>query len=201
MDVATMANNLVALYNQVPGDVRESGVQWYHEVRGWAHSQSNQFNISPWQVAAITAALSPRMAWEKNQQAARLVMLVWAGGGDWKDVMSLPGLKRSLGNAWMVLTGQSELALRGPKTLAFADNIAFQESNEITVDVWAARAAKQDWLCKPYDVTKRYDEFAQAYRIGAQAAGLRGYEFQAVLWVWVRYAVASKVTPRQLVLL
>lgn len=195
-----LVSNLTKLYLQVPDDVRAVGVQWYHNVRGWAYQQANQFSLSPWQVAAVTAAMSPRCPWSKNQQLARLVLLVWYGGGDWQDCIALPGLKRSLANAWRVLTGQSDVALTGLKTQAFADNIAFVDSTAITVDIWAVRAVRQDWLYKANDVTKRYDEYAQAYRVAAQDTGLRGYEFQAVLWVWIRHCVASRVTPRQMVL-
>lgn len=195
-----MAANLIKLYDQVPSDVRESGYRWYHDVRGWAYQQANQFSLSPWQVAAVTAALSPRMPWSNNQKAARLVLLVWAGGGDWQDALSLPGLKRSLANAWKILTGDSLNGLAGPKTTAFADNIAFVDSQAITVDTWAVRAAREDWLCKASDVTRHYTEYADAYREGARVVGLRGYEFQAILWVWVRHCVTLRVTPRQLVL-
>ena len=197
--------NLLALYQQVPEDVRLAGLRWYHEVRGWCYQQAEQFGLSPWQVAAVVAALSPRLPWSKNQQRARLVLLVWAGGGTWKDILLLPGIKRSLTNAWRVLSGQSEKALNGPKTAAFADNLAFQESTAITVDVWAVRAAMAWWDAPTKviskEVSKRYSEYAQAYAEAATEIGIRGYEFQAILWVWVRYCVASKVTPLQLTLL
>lgn len=200
-----LVNNLIALYNQVPEDVRLAGKQWYHDVRGWCHEQANFFQVSPWQVAAVIAALSPRCPWDKNKQIARLVLLVWAGGGDWKDVLSLPGMKRSLANAAKVLMGRSSEALHGAKTAAFADNIAFQESSAITVDTWAVKAALGWWDAPTKvvsrEVARRYDEYAEAYRIASEGTGLRGYEFQAVLWVWVRYCVAQHVTPLQLTLL
>jgi hypothetical protein len=31
-----------------------------------------------------------------------------------------------------------------------------------------------------------YDEFENAYLEGADLVGLRGYEFQAAVWLWVR---------------
>jgi hypothetical protein len=114
-------------------------------------------------------------------------------------------MKRSLANAWKVLTGQSDQALNGHKTKAFADNIAFQESSAITVDTWAVKAALGWWDAPTRvisrEVSSRYDEYALAYQVAAEGTGLRGYEFQAVLWVWVRYCVSQHVTPLQLTLL
>lgn len=195
-----MHNNLLALYSGIPEDVRTSGIMWYHDVRLWCQYQAERFEVTPEQVAGVIAATSPRMSWDKNLSLARQVLAIWAGHGTLGDCLNLPALKRSLQYAWWILEGRPSV-LKGPKTTAFCSNISDRNSTAITVDVWAVRAAQLDYTYPYSDITKRYEEYEAAYQAGASVVGLRGYEFQAVVWIWIRYCAHSQVNVTQLPLL
>ena len=194
-----MVGNLVALYNQVPADVRENGQKWYHDVRAQCKSWGDEFNVSVEQVAGVISALSPRTSWTKNLTLARQVMVCWKGGS-WQDALALPTMKRGIAHAWKILDGDLG-TLNGPKTRAFMDNIAHEDSSKVTVDVWAVRAAKFDFDAPYKDITGKYSEYEEAYLEGAWLTNLRGYEFQAIVWVWVRYVANTRNQLTQLTLL
>jgi len=194
-----MVGNLLAIYDQVPADVRENGQHWYHDVRHQCEVWASEFGHSVEQVAGVISALSPRVNWAKNLSLARQ-LLVCHKGGNWQDALSMPTMKRGIGYAWELLEGNLT-SLNGPKTSAFMDNIANLNSEKVTVDVWAVRAAQFDFGAPYSDITNRYDIYQDAYLEGAWIAGLKGYEFQAIVWVWVRYIANTRNQLTQLTLL
>lgn len=193
-----MVGNLLRLYEQVPQDVRENGRMWYHDVRNQCEVWAKEFDTSIEQVAGVISSFSPRTSWTKDLSLSRQ-LLVCHKGGNWQDAFLLPTLKRAVRDAWMILDGNLS-TLKGPKTTAFMDNIANLESEKATVDVWAMRAAEFN-LDAPYkDITGNYGEYESAYLEGGWLTGLRGYEFQAIIWVWVRYVAHTRNQLTQLTL-
>ena len=72
------SDNLKALYNAVPPEVRERSKRWYQGANRVANSLSKKYNITPQQVAGVMAALSPQKDWFLNLAQAEQVIEVWS---------------------------------------------------------------------------------------------------------------------------
>jgi hypothetical protein len=72
------SDNLKALYNVVPPEVRERSKRWYQGANRVANSLSKKYNITPQQVAGVMAALSPQKDWFLNLAQAEQVIEVWS---------------------------------------------------------------------------------------------------------------------------
>jgi hypothetical protein len=69
---------------------------------------------------------------------------------------------------------------------AFARNIA-GDWNEVTIDMWAFRAACGDLAIEKYLARKgAYETVAEAYRIAAKKFGIAPAQMQAIVWVAIR---------------
>lgn len=150
----------------------EAAAQWY----GDAHSVALEMvAMRPeWTVehaSAIIAAFSPRCRWSTNVAHA----VEYAAGGR----------PRCLGNNLRMADAAAVHgfgALRGPKTNAFARNIA-GDVDAVTVDVWMMRAAGLD--TDTPNLTQ-YAELSAAVRKVARRLGVDPSTAQALIWIRYR---------------
>ena len=64
--IRRMADNLVALFNSTPENLRDKWKQWYDIAHDWTRSQAKRVNTSGDVVAAMVARLSPGKDWFNN---------------------------------------------------------------------------------------------------------------------------------------
>ena len=174
--VETMARTIVALVKSATADERSDGIRWYTEAQSVARNLAIEADISHERAAGILAALSPRVHWKRNVDAAW--SLVRTG--------TCATLTRSREQALAILHGGQPMdILGGPKTRAFCTAIATGGNNGVpVVDTWAVRAATRG---KYDDVARsRYADVAQAYEVAARRLYMRGHDVQAIAWVVTR---------------
>ena len=177
--VETMARNIIALIQSASLDERSDGLRWYSEAQSVARNLADTGNadyLSLERAAGIIAALSPRLHWSRNVEAA--FTLVETG--------TCATLTRSREQALAILHGGAPMdVLGGLKTRAFA--IAIQTGGNAgipVVDTWAVRAATRG---KFDEVSRaRYADVAQAYEVAARRLSMRGHDAQAIAWVVIR---------------
>lgn len=89
--------------------------------------------------------------------------------------------------AWAIAQGASwQDVLRGPKVRAFAANI-LGDTDQVTVDVWAVRAALGPAACPAGRITARqYAAIAEVYQRAARRLGMSPRDTQAAAWMAVR---------------
>lgn len=169
---------LVTFDRATPADL-EAGATWYVEARELAATLSPNTGNDVERAASVIAALSPRTTWSRNVAGA--VMLIESN-----DV--LPGLiGRNVETARKAMT-DGFAALNGPKTSAFARNIAGDDES-VTVDVWACRVANLDE--NMLGRKGAYDAVAHAYRLAARRRGVAPATMQATTWIVARNGRAS----------
>lgn len=181
--VETLARRILATFDRATASDIESGATWYDEAHALAVDLS-RYLPGPLKgdverSAAVIAALSPRTTWTRNVEGATLLL---AKG----EV--LPGL---IGRNVVTACHAADdgfAALTGPKTSAFARNIA-GDTEAVTVDVWAARVAQVDEKL----LTRKgvYAAVAHAYRLAARRRGVAPTTMQATTWVVARNGRAS----------
>jgi hypothetical protein len=155
----------------------EQGTQWYDNARAEAHTLATAHNTDTPTVAAMIAALSPRITWDETLKAAKELLRHKS------RAKGIAGFRMNHTKALRILAGESPNdVLGGKKVTNFFRNI-LGDGDAITVDTWAARAAGET---RPLDRHNRYERIANAYRSVAREIGLEPRQFQAVIWLVIR---------------
>lgn len=180
----TMVANILRTYNRaLPGDVA-TGLEWYPEanriMREWSHSTGR----SVANVAAVTAALSPQLRWERNLILAD--DLIHGREPSINGVIRTNWDKASALYTWQ-LEDTRFVFKQGPKVHNFSHNLEGDYSY-VTVDTHAAEiAAGMPLAGMSVGTEARYNKVVQAYRAAGQESGLSPAMIQAVTWVtWKR---------------
>ena len=160
----------------------EAGARWYDEAGALAASLAVHVDGSIERSAAVISALSPRTPWSRNVAGA--VALLTSGPTAARRVGCI---SRNVDTAQRAKRYGFD-AIHGPKTSAFARNIA-GDREVVTVDVWAMRAVGLDDAL----LTRKgaYDAVAHAYRLAAGRRGVDPATLQATAWIVARNGRAS----------
>jgi len=75
--VAFMKDNLLALYNAFPDELRARATQWYDGANKIANGFSKRYDITVEQASGILAVLSPQKDWFMNVAQAEQVIHIW----------------------------------------------------------------------------------------------------------------------------
>ena len=176
--------NIKREWHKATAEDLEQGLAWYGIANDFARAFAASDVITREQAAGVIAAMSPMMSWGTNIHVARRLITRYLLGE--AEPTEGFGLKRNVAKAWRILRGEDPLnVLSGDKVRAFYSNI-IGDPTAVTVDRWAARAARGN----PDDagtVTKReYREIADAYRAAAADLDISARDLQAAVWVAYR---------------
>ena len=171
-----MTKRLLRVFHAATPEQVVAGVQWYdrhaRDIADIADAVGFNRNL----VAEVTAALSPRIQWSRNLKLAEETCRAFAAG---KPPSTVRGVFRAnVSKAYDILRGDIG-ALGGDKTVSFALNL-MGDTDAVTVDVWAMRAAMG--YDKASLTSKQYRQIADSYRSAANRVGLSPRDFQAVVW-------------------
>ncbi len=83
-------NNLLALYDSIPENIRERSKLWYEGANKISHEWSKEFGLEPRQTAGALAALSPQKDWFQNVSLARRLLEI---NRDQADTHLTPGME------------------------------------------------------------------------------------------------------------
>lgn len=179
-NTAAMTDNLILRGVLLTPEQRAAGIGWYRMARREARSLAKVHRTTIHRAAGIIAALSPRCRWEENVARASKALVTGHATGLWAE------------RANAIMAGAHPLkVLSGPKTRSFYRNI-MGNTDAITVDVWAYRAALDNFTMDAHTANRRlgranrYEHTAQAYRDASEKFRLLPSEFQAAIWVSVR---------------
>jgi hypothetical protein len=184
--------NILRVYHLASGEEIASGSQWYHA----AHDEAVRLSSPTHSVritAAVIAALSPGLRWERNVEAAERVI---RGGTTLYDDDELGGLGvrwyDGVRKAERILAGRNPaIVLQGPKVRAFWHCIAQPDSTlAVCVDghaysIWAGQRLALDDI-PPFN-ERMYTRISGDYAAVASHVGIRPCQIQAICWVaWRR---------------
>jgi len=156
------------------------GTDWYRTAHATAERFAREYGVSADTAARVIAVLSPRKRWAENVAAAETIMRAYASGSPVWAVAGMFGANVRKAN---LIMGGNPDALSGPKVTRFYQNIMGID-HEVTVDVWAARAASEGTIEAPTIV--QYREIADAYRTVAHEQGIPASALQAIVWTVIR---------------
>lgn len=183
-------NNLKAWLYEATDQEWAAGSEWYKEAQDFCEALAKQYELDPYQVAAVVSALSPNNKWERNKVDAQAVIVAHLNGLD-EDSVKVCTYNANKRRAFEILRGNTEITAKSPKTHAFAMNVGLNSPEHITIDKWHLRSC----VTKPKDGVTECAETCTAvqYRrieaITAKVAkefGLKGYAAQAIIWVTIK---------------
>lgn len=185
-----IVNNLIEHYYAGTPDEYESGKNWYAEAQQYAQVLSEEHGIPSYTAAAVISALSPNNKWERNKQDAKAVISVFQSGLN-EDHVKVCTYNANKKKAFEILRGNTEISAKSPKTHAFAMNVGLQSPDHITIDKWHLRACLTHPLEGIVDTTESLTavQYRRVEALTAQVArkfNLKGYEFQAIVWVGIK---------------
>lgn len=207
LSIPQMVKNIHYVVEQASSGELQRGLAWYAEAHLFAAALADRFNTSPRVAAAVIAALSPQISWERNILDAETFMRE-APEYVSMDKVPVSATLASRQKAYdIMLSGDVELlhTKTGPKVWAFFQCINDPEhSDAVCVDRHAAGVA----YGKPFRgkdearmaallknrIRKRdrkastgYERIAEAYRQAAQKLHQKPHQVQAITWlVWRR---------------
>lgn len=153
-----------------PADFASAGA-WYANANAIATQMSYTYNIDIERAAGVIAAFSPRVHWSRNVNLAHVFLK-----GDTPSCLG-----RSIKSAKEVLK-HGISALKGPKTNAFARNIA-GDLSAVTVDSWMMKAAGYNTI-SPNNT--QYRAIEKSVKVLANRYDVEPAVMQALIWIKVR---------------
>ena len=176
--VAAYADSLRAWADKITPEDITPAVRWYADAREIAVTVADRLGVSVECGAVIVAAFSPRCPWARNIALA----VDYASG---REVRTIGAHIRAADRAVSLDRSGADPydALGGPKTSAFARNIA-GDLDPVTVDVWHLRAAGVTDRDAPTVV--QYREITAATRLVAEEYGYAPAVLQAIVWTAIR---------------
>lgn len=178
MSNTTIYNNLREIYRDATDEEFEAGLNWYSDANAAIGVMATEVGIPHIRMAGIVAALSPRVRWATNLDAA--IRMARAAKRR-KAQPIVAGLPINRNRAWKIArTGDYHRNIIGPKVSAFFRNL-IGDMDAVTIDAWMLNAAGVDYA----NVGNRQAiEFA--VRRIAEEADLTPAQVQAIIWTVVR---------------
>lgn len=171
--IRAMARRIVMVYRAASAAVKAEGRDWYRKARLTAWSMARECGVTLRTAAGVLAAISPRLTWRHNVNAARALLTTGVCSGVFKT---------SKAKALRIMAGESPLkVLGGPKVRAFYRALTGHDA--AVVDVWMTRAAG---LRSPQVSDATYRDVVSALKLASAEVGERVAAMQAIAWVQVR---------------
>lgn len=193
-DNNTIKSNLRKWAEEAKGNhaIWGGGMLWYKAAQDFTKYLSSTYGIDAYVCACVVAILSPNNKWSRNMVDAEALIVAWKQGGSVAALLvKVCTYNANKTKAVKVLDGQIELSTKSPKTHSFAMNVGLNSPEHITVDKWHLRAC----VCTPVDgvvdavescTATQYRRVEALTSEVAKEYGIKGYEFQAIVWVMIK---------------
>lgn len=169
--------NLANAYLDANPEELLAGKSWYSDARAVIATLANEVGTDDITFAAVVAALSPRIRWDTNLDAATRIFRA-SVNGEPEPVVAGFGHNRRI--AWDIANGGSLDLITGPKTMAFFNNLIDNEQ-AVTVDIWMYRAAGVY-----ADNNGNREAIRNAIVEIAKDTDLTPAQIQAIIWITIR---------------
>ena len=182
LTIRQQVNRITKWYNLATTSDISDGLAWYSEAHTLAVKLASQYDVSAVQAAQVISVLSPQKKWDVNKREALAIFNHHFNGIP--PSFGIFATRAAVRECYAILRGEFLIPISRTKTYSFADNIAYIDSEEITVDSHALRVAYDDTSAKIKKVTPlQYKAARIAYQQVADSLGLKGYQLQAIVWV------------------
>ena len=181
--LAKVSKNLDYYFNLATNEQINEGLQWYKKANDFCIEQSKVFNVDSFTVASIVSALSPRNKWLTNLKDTVTVLDAVKNGLGPTDI-KVSTFHTNKFKAFAIAEGEVEITDESRKTYSFVCNVGNLDEDRATVDVWHLRACFNQTIGALGQLA--YDQLERLTISKAKKLGLKGFEYQAIIWASVQ---------------
>jgi hypothetical protein len=183
-ELSKVSKNLDTYFNMATEDEINHGMRWYVEANNFCVDAASIFGVDSLVVASVVSALSPRNKWATNLKDTITVLQAVANGLTANDV-KVSTFHTNKFKAFALANGLTDITNDSRKTYSFVRNVGLLDDNRVTVDVWHLRACFNRTI--EAGVGKiAYDQLEKLTISKAKKLGLKGYEYQAIIWASIQ---------------
>ena len=174
-----VSGNLDRIFNLASEQNISEGMNWYKDANQFCINTATTFGLTSQTVAAVVSALSPRNKWRTNLKDT-ITVLTAVRDGISPEATKVSTFHCNKFKAFALAQGTTEITDDSRKTFSFVKNVGLLDENRVTVDVWHLRAC--------FNKTKgsigkiAYDQLESLTLKKAKKLGIKGYEYQAIIW-------------------
>jgi hypothetical protein len=182
-----VSKNLDLFFNLATNKEIKEGKQWYKVANKFCIDAASEYNTTPFIVASVVSALSPRNKWSQNLKDTLKVFKAIKEGKEPEQIKVCTFHKNKF-KAFNIAKGLQEINEDSRKTYNFVNNIAHLSNAHLTVDIWHLRACLKEFksIGNANIGQLAYNQIKGLTIKKAQKLGLKGYELQAILWLSVQ---------------
>lgn len=182
-----ISKNLDYFFNLATNKEIKEGKNWYKVANKFCIDTANKFDTSPFIVASVVSALSPRNKWEQNLKDTLKVFKAIKQGKEPEDIKVCTFHKNKF-KAFNIAKGLQDINKDSPKTYNFVNNIAHLSNAHLTVDIWHLRACLKEFksISNAQVGKVAYNQIKGLTIKKAYKLGLKGFELQAIIWLSVQ---------------
>jgi hypothetical protein len=183
-ELRKISKNLDYFFNLATNEEITEGKEWYKLANQFCIDTAIDYNTTPLIVASVVSALSPRNKWQQNLKDTIKVFKAIEDGKSPEDIKVCTFHKNKF-KAFELAKGKIYISEESPKTFNFVRNIAHLDPTSLTIDIWHIRASlKQFKSIGNAQIGKlAYNQIKALTIKKAQKLGLKGFEYQAILWL------------------
>ena len=182
-----ISKNLDYFFNLATDENIKEGRKWYKLANQFCIDVAKEYNTTPLIVASVVSALSPRYKSKQNLKDTIKVFKAIEKGNEPQDI-KVCTFNRNKFKAFQLAKGNIYITEDSPKTYNFVRNIAHLDPTSLTIDIWHIRAClKRFQNIGSAQIGKVAYKQIKALTIKkAKKLGLKGFEYQAILWISVQ---------------
>ena len=178
-----ISNNLDLFFNLATKKQITNGLDWYKKANYECMLIANNNDIDLYKVVQVVSALSPRNKWTRNLIDANNLINAYTTG---KDINSFKVCTFNTNKlkAWNILKNDLDITNNSLKTYNFVNSIMLNK-NSLTIDIWHLRACFfNDINISSAAIGKlAYQQIKLLTLNKAAKIGLKGFEYQAIIWL------------------
>ena len=158
----------------------DNGIAWYKQAHYICKDLSKQYNVPIAVVASIVSALSPRNRWDQNIKDTITVLNAIHNNLSPDDI-KVCTFHKNKRKAFLLGQRKTQITDKSLKTFNFVRNIADLDDSSVTIDVWHLRACFGKTI-KNTPNKIAYQQIKELTISKAKQHGLKGFEYQAIIW-------------------
>lgn len=180
IQLAEINSNLDKYFALATDDDIDNGIAWYEQAHYICKDLSKQYNVPISVVASIVSALSPRNRWDQNIKDTITVLNAIHNNLSPDDI-KVCTFHKNKRKAFLLAQRKVQITEKSLKTFNFVRNIADLDDNSVTIDVWHLRACFGRTI-KTVPTRLAYQQIKELTINKAKEKGLKGFEYQAIIW-------------------
>jgi hypothetical protein len=181
--LAKVSKNLDYYFNIATDEQIKIGLDWYKNANQFCKDQEQIFGIKSDIIASVVSALSPRNKWATNLKDTVTVLNAVKNGLSPTDI-KVSTFHTNKFKAFALALGNVKIINESRKTYSFVCNVGNLDENRATVDVWHLRACFNQTIESLGQLA--YDQLERLTISKAKRLGLKGFEYQAIIWASVQ---------------